>query len=136
MMNYQEIKAEKEKKVGQLIKDCGMFFAFSNKQWDENKTPLKEGEKYLDMRHGSYMPKSQIDNWKSGIATIEKWAKDEIKKGKLEDEEILSELYNYECFYTGSIEDAMDALGSKYPEEKVWAIYNKNKKEAFELNEA
>jgi len=39
-----EIKAEKETKVSELIKKCLMFFAFSNEQFAENKTPLQEGE--------------------------------------------------------------------------------------------
>jgi len=41
-MNYQNIKKEKEAKTSLLIKKCKMFFAFSNKQFEENKTDLKE----------------------------------------------------------------------------------------------
>ena len=75
MKNLNEIKSEKETKVSELIKNCLMFFAFSNEQFEQNKTPLQEGEKYVHLFAGAYMPKGQVDNYLNGMEAINKWYK-------------------------------------------------------------
>ena len=49
MKTLIEIKKEYEEKRTEFFKDCGLFWAFSNKQFFENKTPLQEGEKYVSI---------------------------------------------------------------------------------------
>ena len=71
-MTPQEAKQIKEKMMSSLLESCGVFFAFSNKQFDENKTPLKEGEKYVSIDNGGYMPKSNLIAFKIGLAEIGK----------------------------------------------------------------
>jgi len=126
-INLHELKTQKEEKVSELIKYCKMFFAFSNQQFDENKTELKEDEKYIHIGAGAYMPKSNLDLYLKGIETINKWYADEVKKTKNGENEILYELNNYECFYTGDISDAYEVLKNRYTIEQINVVYNKNR---------
>ena len=81
-MNIAEIKAEKEKRWDDLITESSIFFAFSDKQFHENKTPLQEGEKYVSIGAGGYIPKSKLKQFEDGIKTINKWYKAAIKENK------------------------------------------------------
>lgn len=126
-LKIETLKAEKEAKYSQLINDCKMFFAFSNDQFNENKTELKEGEKYVSIGGGGYMPKSFVNNWIEGNKNITKWYNSEVKKSKNEESEILYQLKNYECFYTYDIEDAYNVLKDRYTLEEVWKVFHDNK---------
>jgi len=126
-INYQEIKVEKQKRYDALLKECKIFWAFSNEQFMENKTELKEGEKYVSIGAGGYMPKGYVTAFVDGQKDIEKWSKNEIKQSKQEEAEIAYELCNFECYYTGSIEDVIGALPN-YTPEQIQAVYDKNKK--------
>jgi hypothetical protein len=124
MKNYSEIRKEEQAKVNQLITDCKVFFAFSNQQFQENKTELKEGEKYVSIGAGGYMPKSYLETFSAGMKDIKNWAKTEIKKAKQgKEEHILHELNNYECFYTNNIEDVIELL--PYPKNDIWKVFHK-----------
>ena len=46
-----------------------------------------------------------------------------------EDEQIKYELRNYECFYTGDLEDAFNAL--PYDKKRIIKVYNEEKKFAL-----
>ena len=123
METLQTIKTEKENKVSALINECLMFFAFSNNQFDENKTLLNEGEKYVSLGAGAYMPKGKVNNYIDGIKAINKWYKAAIKDSKLRKENIVYELNNHEAFYTGDVEDTVNALGNDYSISEVREVY-------------
>jgi len=126
-MTINELKQQKQKKVDTLIKDCLMFFAFSNEQFAANKTELKDGDKYVSLGAGAYMPKSNIDKWKQGTRLIEKWYKAEVKASKeMRAANILYELNNHEAFYTHEISDTLAALGNGYTAKEVWKVFNDN----------
>jgi len=104
-MKYTEIKKEYQNRLSGLFKKQGVFFAFSNEQFQKNKTPLKEGEKYVSIGHGGYIPKSNLYPFLDGMKKLNKWERETIKaqkKGK--EEHILYELNNHECFAVHSIE--------------------------------
>ncbi len=123
---YEAIKKQAQEKLTVLFNECGVFFAFSNEQFEENKTPLQPGEKYVSLGAGGYMPKSKVDNYITGSKLINKWEKAEIKKLKDGKElHILAELRNHECFYTCDIEDAANVL--PYPKKDIWKVYLKHK---------
>jgi len=124
MKTITEIKAEKEAKFNDLIKSVGMFFAFSNQQFNENKTPLKEGEKYVSLGAGAYMPKGNVDLWVNESKAINKWYKEEVKENKARKANIVYELNNHEAFYTGELEETLEALGEDYTREEVREVYN------------
>ena len=74
-MKYQEIRSESEKKRNQLITDCNVFFAFNNDQFAEGKknNPIAEGEKYVSIGAGGYMPKSKLNDFLPGLDNISKF---------------------------------------------------------------
>jgi hypothetical protein len=119
-----EIKIQKELKASQAMTQCGLFFAFSNQQFTENKTPLQEGEKYVHIGAGAYLPKGNLDKFLNQMEQINKWYKDAIKAGKQRQKNIIYELCNHEAFYTGDIEDTLAALGSDYTKAEVLKVYN------------
>ena len=124
---YQSIKAEKEKKYTQLLNDCKVFWAFSNEQFAENKTELNEGEKYVSMGAGGYMPKSFVQSYLDGSKAIDKWYKAAVKDSKTKEAQILYALRNHECFYTGDWTDAFYTLGDAASNEEVKEVYLKHR---------
>lgn len=123
MKTLHEIKFEKSKRLDDLMTKCLVFFAFSNEQFTENKTPLQDGEKYVSIGAGGYMPKGRVDIFTSGMKSIDKWFKAAIKDSKTRKEHIIYELCNHEAFYTGDIEDTLSTLGEDYTIEEVWSVY-------------
>lgn len=128
MKKLIDIKAEKQKKVDALLTECKVFFAFSNQQFEENKTPLAEGEKYISMGAGGYLPKSQAENLNKGFKEIEKWYKEAIKNNKARRALIAYELNNHEAYYTGDISDTLSALGEDFTAAEVMEVYNVERK--------
>jgi hypothetical protein len=126
-IEYQNIKKEKEKMTTELFKECGVFFAFSDKQFEENKTPLKEGEKYVSIGGGGYLPKGKVDAFMKGMKAINSYGKQKVKKGNLQESEILYELQNHECFYTGDISDVVDLFEGTYTVKQIRDVYNKHR---------
>jgi hypothetical protein len=128
-VEYQNIKKEKQKMTTELFEKCGVFFAFSDKQFDENKTPLKEGEKYVSIGGGGYMPKGSIKAFEEGMKAINSYGKQKVKKSNLQETEILYELQNHECFYTGDISDVVDLFEGTYTVKQIRDVYNKYREE-------
>ena len=131
-MNLQDLKKAKEQRVSNLIDECSMFFAFSDEQFIANKTPLPDGEKYVALGAGAYMPKSKVQIYIDGMEKIELWYKQNLKVNALRKKEIAYQLNNYECYYTGDITDALNALGSDYTKEEVLKVYRANFKKYAE----
>lgn len=127
MKTISEIKKEQSEKYGENITKCGMFFAFSNDQFEQNKTPLKDGDKYVHIGAGGYLPKSNVDLWLDGCDKVRQWYKEETKNAKIRRQNIAYELSNHEAYYTGDIEDSLNALGSDYTREEVLEVYRKEK---------
>ena len=125
-MEIYEIKIQQDKKVSDLLTSCGVFFAFSNAQFDENKTPKTEGEKYVRLFGGGFVPHSKLDGYLDGMDEIRKWFKMETNKTKSSRYALISyELSNHEAYYTGEIEDTLIALGKGYTAKEVWKVFNK-----------
>jgi hypothetical protein len=121
------IKKDREDQISALINSTGMFFAFSTEQFNENKTPLKEGEKYVSIGMGAYIPKGNVDSYISGIEAIGKAYRAAVKNNKLRYKEIAYELNNHEAYYTGDITDTLEALGSDYTHDEVMIVFYKER---------
>ena len=134
MKTLTEIKAEKQSKFSALLDECLVFFAFSDEQFQEGKTPLKEGEKYVAMGSGGYMPKGKVKQYLEGSEAIDKWYKEAIKERKLRKENIAYELSNHEAYYTNDISDTLEALGSDYTAGEVKEVFNFERKRQHILN--
>ena len=125
MKQLHEVKKERETKQSELSEQCGVFFAFSNEQFAENKTPLEEGEKYVSMGMGGYLPRGKVAAFNAGWKELAKWYKKEVADNKdLRRKEIIYELGNHEAWYTGDIKDTMGALGPGYTAKEVWKVFN------------
>jgi hypothetical protein len=125
MKSIPELKEKEQAKLSELFKKVGLFFAFSNEQFTENKTPLKEGEKYVSIGAGGYLPKGNIEEFEKGMKEIKKWHKEEVKKNKAEDKEIIYELNNHECFYTNDLTDVLSLFKGTYSEERIKKLFYK-----------
>ena len=128
MFTINEIKDQQKQKVTELIKESSMFFAFSDEQFQKNKTPAQEGEKYVHIGAGAYLPKSKVDTYINGIKSINKWYKKTVKDNKARKANIIYELGNYECWYTYELQPAIDALGSDYTPKEVQKVFNEERK--------
>lgn len=118
-----DLKKLRSEKYDQLEADCLVFFAFSNEQFAENKTPLKEGEKYVRLGMGGFIPKGQVEKYLTGMEEINKWFRSATKSPSRRKENIIYELNNHECEYSGDISEALAALGTGYTHEEVYAVY-------------
>ena len=134
MSTIHEIKKEEQAKYDLLFKECLVFFAFSNQQFIESKTPLQEGEKYVSIGAGGYMPKGKLDAFSTGMKVIKKWKKETMKQNKeLRRANIAYELANHEAYYTGEISDTLSALGKEYTAKEVWKVYHEEQVKNREL---
>lgn len=123
-MTIDDLKIQEREAYDKLFADCGVFFAFSDEQFLENKTPLTEGEKYTSIGHGGYMPKSKVNAYIQGSKDIRKGFASKIKESKeLRYAHIRYELANHEAQYTGELDDTMEALGPEYTREEVYVEY-------------
>lgn len=100
-MNLQELKQQQESANSVLFDKCGLFFAFSNEQFAANKTPLKEGEKYVAILGGGYVPKGNLNMLLDGMEANRKEYQKAVKANNLRLKQIAYEFGNHECFYTG-----------------------------------
>jgi len=77
-----------------LFNECGSFFAFSGKQYEEAR---KEGIKYINMGSGLVCPENNVEKLINGLDEIYKIgiAKDMEENGKKKI--IHRELANHEC---------------------------------------
>lgn len=125
-MKYEslgQIRKEREDRMSALIKDTGVFFAFSNKQFEENKTPIAEGEKYASIGAGGYMPAKNKQAFRDGIDAIDAWYDAAVTESGFEDEEIVYELHNHECFYTGDPDDVIVMFEGRYDKERILKLF-------------
>jgi len=125
MKDFIEIKEESKQKLTSLTNICGLFWAFSNKQFEESKTKLKKGDKYVSLGNGGYLPKSNLEKFIIGQKDINIQESKAIEENKQKDVHILYELNNYECFYINDITEAVGIL--PYPVEDIQRVYNENK---------
>jgi len=89
------------------LKKYGVFFAFSAKQFNDQ---CQKNVLYTDLGAGTICPKDKAKEFlKAHAAIIEAGiAKDIAENGK--ESIIRRELANHECYYTGEIEQCVDAL--------------------------
>lgn len=127
MKTIEEIKLERESKMDVLIRECQMFFAFTNEQFAKNKVTIIESDTYVAIGGGGYMPKSLVSTFVQGSKAINRQYKDAIKNNKQRRANILYELINHEAFYTCDIDDTLEHLGTDYTRSEVQEVYNKEK---------
>ncbi len=120
MKHLQDYMTEKQTA---LFNETGAFFACSQKQFDEAK---QDGVQYVDCKHNMLCPKEHVQKLISGLDNIYKHAIEQDKTDNGKEAIIKRELYNYECFYIGDIEDAVNCLEDYgYSPEDIYNVYKK-----------
>lgn len=97
----------KEQKISLLLDEVNGFFAFSN---DQLKAGVKEGIKYVSCGAGLFLEKGKSGYFDKKLKEITKEYRKKNLSEKGKKKVILEELHNYECFYTGEIDDAVESL--------------------------
>ena len=118
----QKLKAQHGKDYSDCMSSFGVFWAFSNEQFAESKTQLEEGDKYVSIGAGGYMPKSKFDDMLKALKVIDKNYRQNIKRVKGSVEEIISSVNDYE----GNIEDAIREFEGIYTAEYIMKVCNAN----------
>jgi len=113
-----------EEKQTALFNKTGTIFAFSDKQFEEQKV---KGKQYSRLYQGMVTEKG---NEIEVINGLDKIYRDSIKQDMKEngkDKIILRELLNHEAFYVGNIEETIHIL-EDYPitEDDISHIFQKN----------
>ncbi|HCE1583017.1 TPA: hypothetical protein NGR52_004258 [Vibrio parahaemolyticus] len=99
----------------------GAFFAFSNKQFDEQR---KDNVIYRNMGTGLICPSQHCQALFDELAAIAKRGREQDIAENGAEAIIKRELYNHECFYTGDPSDAIDALeGYGFTKEQIIKVY-------------
>ena len=126
--SYSKIKEEREKKMNKLIKDNGVFFAFSDKQLKEGKEKIgiKDNAELYNIGDGGFIAKSKVKNF---MEEMEKMAKKHIKElkenKKIKEDAILYELENHESFYAGNIEPVFDLFEGIFSKDDIQNVFKK-----------
>lgn len=123
-MTVADIKMQQQRRLSNLMTACGVFFAYSDKQFEDNKTPLEDGDKYTRIPAGGFVPQSKGKALLEGMEEIGKWFDETIEANGQREAHILYELENHEAFYTGSLSATLDELGEGYTMKEVKAVYH------------
>lgn len=123
MKKYQDIKADKQKRIDALLSECGFFAAFSQEQFDEGKTPLADGDTYIRFGSGCFMPKSNFAKFETQYDQINNEFDLLIDAENANNDQILYELNNHECFYTGDLTPVLDLFAGRYTKEQIVSVY-------------
>jgi hypothetical protein len=113
-----------QEKQTELFNELGVFFAFSNAQFEEQKQPDVEYCSVLGA--GDCVPVDNAKTFYDRLNAIHAEGRKRELAEKGIDKIIEEQLVNHECFYTCDIDDAVEALaGYQVNYEQVLAIYNK-----------
>lgn len=111
MSKYTELKEVKfQAKMSEVLERNKVFFAFSELQLMEGLAEIQEKrENITGVGMGGFLPKENLTKYLDEMLEASGWFNNEVKKLNA-NEVIRYELNNYECYYTGDIEDAMGVL--------------------------
>ena len=105
------------------FKKAGAFFAFSDKQFKEQYT---EGIKYVSLGRGMICPEDTATTMLAELDTVIKTGLAQDVSDNGIDAIIVRELANHEAYYTGDIENTVDALESyNIPDGLIAEIYHR-----------
>ena len=106
----------------ELFKKTGSFFAFSDKQFNEQKV---EGVDYNSLGAGMICPKDNVDELMKGLECIHDKAIEEDINDNGIDAIIRRELNNHECDYTGDYEPVLEVLDPYgISEQQIIEVFN------------
>ncbi len=116
-MKVHEAKDILEKQISEGFTKVGVFFAFSDKQFEEGKTHKEAPDnEYISIGHGGFIHKSNKESYINFTDVLVKQYEEEYKSKVKFDDVIEYELANYEYYYTFDIETAVDVIADLYSE--------------------
>lgn len=121
--SIQELDKEREAKYSSILNDLGVFFAFSEDQFDTKKV---DGVTYVSGYYGECIPKENVQEYIERMKELVVETKKSFTENIELDQYITYQLANHEAFYTGEINDAMYAVLGYFPdvtEEDMWRVY-------------
>jgi len=124
------LKEEYRQKTDELLRRHEVFWAFNEEQLRGgiSKYNISKDNKMVSIGMGGYMPSKYLSSYLKETEELYNWYKSrlkELRKNKAELEKvILYELNNYECFYTGDIDGACEALPT-VSRKTIQAVYRK-----------
>lgn len=125
MKTIDEIRKEQERRLSALYKELGIFFAFSQSQFNEHK---KEGVTYVDGGLGMIIPKKNVKTFWEKFDKLSNEIISEFNANVPMDDYIRYELANYECFYTGNYGTIIEEVQAYYKQctiEDIKRVYYK-----------
>lgn len=131
-INFKEAKKEYEKKYNEEFNKIGVFWAFSNQQFEENKTHKEAPDsEYISVGCGGYIHKSNKEKLNNFFKVILPQLRKEFVNNINIDELIDYELSNHECYYTGEWYEIIDLIKDYEPNikaEDIKKVFDKNNK--------
>lgn len=108
-MNYRQLK----NKIQKEFNDFPMFFAFSEKQFNEGRSKLgiTSNKDLLSINHGGFIKKSDRDKFTELNESISKQKEDFLNDKQNLIDALVYELGNHEFCITYDEEPTLDALG-------------------------
>ena len=128
-MTYSNLKNKvMQDKLSSIFDELGVFFAFSDKQFQEGKQKrnIKENEKIAAIQGGGFLPSKNAKSYIKKTNDLMVWLEKQVKK--LNPEAVIGyELNNHECYYTGDVSPAYEVLQAyDFTLDQVRAVYHKN----------
>lgn len=108
-----QIKTKWNTDMMELFESLGIFFAFSNEQYDKNK---KKGIDYVTDGQGLVIPKQNVRIYYDRLHAIIEEMKIELHKNVSMDEYIYYELESYRCFDSGNFREIFQLIETFYPQ--------------------
>ena len=115
MSNFRELYEEYTDKTHQELSKTDIFYAFTDKQFTENKKPKDAPDsEFISIGAGAFIHKSNADKLNNYFNVISKQLKRELTAKVNIEDSILYELNNNEAFYTGEPLEILDKMQDFY----------------------
>ena len=134
-MTFRDAYKEYEDKTNKALTDTGIFYAFSEEQFNSNK-PYKNSKdtEYLSVFGGAFIHKKDKDKLDHYFKVVSPQLKQDLAN-KIDIKNLIEyELSNYECYYTGDYKEILDVIKPFYQDksdnellELIKQVFYKNK---------
>lgn len=129
MKTFNELKEELNERKNEELNKTGIFYAFSNAQFEENKTHKNaQDNEFINVGFGAFIHKSNKQKLDNYINNIKPQLEKEFTNKINIDDLIKYELINHECYYTGEWDEIIPIIASYYPTLKENEIIEKIQK--------
>jgi hypothetical protein len=124
-MKYVELTKLYDEKQTEVFNKAQIFWAFSQDALDECVAKNNNVE-HTGIGGCGFLPTANVHQFEDDMSELAEWFEETITLDQLEREEILYELANHECFYTGEYYDVFEMFKGKYSLELIKEVYQAN----------